>query len=127
MDEKFLLLLMIFCHIVDDFYLQGILASMKQKDWWKANYPQELYKSDYIIALITHSFSWTFMIMLPMVAYYRFKISKLFIFVFALNMILHSITDDRKANKKTINLWEDQIIHLWQIVTTFATMILARY
>jgi hypothetical protein len=25
---------MCFCHIVDDYYLQGILASMKQKNWW---------------------------------------------------------------------------------------------
>lgn len=29
-----LLLLMIFAHIIDDYYLQGILAHMKQKVWW---------------------------------------------------------------------------------------------
>lgn len=31
MSKIFILALMIFCHIVDDYYLQGILAQMKQK------------------------------------------------------------------------------------------------
>ena len=34
MIEIFMLLFMVFLHIVDDYYLQGILASMKQKQWW---------------------------------------------------------------------------------------------
>ena len=43
-----LLLLMIFAHIVDDYYLQGILASMKQKSWWtKQEGYKSLYKNDY--------------------------------------------------------------------------------
>ena len=39
---------MIFCHIVDDYYLQGKLASMKQKSWWEKNAPDRLYKYDYL-------------------------------------------------------------------------------
>ena len=39
--KLFILLCMIFCHIIDDYYLQGILASMKQKSWWKNNYPDK--------------------------------------------------------------------------------------
>ena len=35
MTEIYILFAMIFAHIVDDFYLQGILAKMKQKDWWE--------------------------------------------------------------------------------------------
>lgn len=27
--------LMYLFHVIDDFGLQGIMASMKQKDWWK--------------------------------------------------------------------------------------------
>ena len=34
MSKIFILLFMIMMHIVDDYYLQGILASMKQKSWW---------------------------------------------------------------------------------------------
>ena len=29
-------LLMILLHVIDDFHLQGILANMKQKEWWKS-------------------------------------------------------------------------------------------
>ena len=28
-------LLMILLHVIDDFHLQGIFGSMKQKEWWK--------------------------------------------------------------------------------------------
>ena len=59
------LVLMLFAHIVDDFYLQGILAQLKQKGWWKENAPHKLYKYDYIIALIIHALSWAIMIALP--------------------------------------------------------------
>ena len=62
--ELFVLLSMIFCHIVDDYYLQGWLASAKQKSWWEQNAPQKLYQQDYLMALLVHSFSWTFMVML---------------------------------------------------------------
>ena len=60
-----ILFTMIFCHIVDDYYLQGWLASAKQKSWWEKNAPEKLYKYDYLAALFMHSFSWSFMIMLP--------------------------------------------------------------
>ena len=38
--KEMLLFFMMFCHVVDDFYLQGILAQMKQESWWKENYPE---------------------------------------------------------------------------------------
>lgn len=41
-------LTMIFLHIVDDYYLQGILAQMKQKKFWKEQAPDVKYKYDYI-------------------------------------------------------------------------------
>ena len=55
MSKIFILLFMIMMHIVDDYYLQGILASMKQKSWWKkqANY-KDKYSNDYLIALMMH-------------------------------------------------------------------------
>ena len=68
--EVFILLCMIFCHVVDDFCLQpGCLSFLKQKDWWDKNAPEELYKKDYLMALFVHSFSWAFMIMLPLCVY----------------------------------------------------------
>lgn len=121
------LLAMIFLHIVDDYYLQGVLAKMKQKQWWKDNAPDEMYKNDWIPALIAHAFSWTFVIMLPAVAaYFLLWKGKLIIFfisiyivTFILNFLIHLTTDNEKANEKSINLIIDQLIHLVQVIVTW--------
>ena len=118
MNNSFIILYMIFCHIVDDYYLQGWLASAKQKNWWKKNAPEPLYKYDYIWALIMHSFSWSFMIMLPIAYVKGFDINMIYMSIFFLNMLVHAITDNAKANLKTINLWQDQLTHLMQIILT---------
>ena len=118
MNNFFVVLLMIFCHIVDDYYLQGILASMKQKKWWKENAPENIYKYDYIWALIIHAFSWAFMVMLPIAFMMNFEIDILFGIIFAMNVVIHAIVDNEKANKFRINLWVDQLIHLAQILGT---------
>lgn len=118
MNNTFIFLLMIFCHIVDDYYLQGWLASAKQKKYWQDNAPDKMYRHDYIWALLMHSFSWAFMIMLPIAFVYEFNVSNFFVYIFILNVIVHAITDNEKANKFTINLWVDQLIHLSQITLT---------
>ena len=110
-------LTMIFLHIVDDYYLQGILAQMKQKKFWKEQAPDELYKYDYIWALIMHAFSWTFMIMLPLI--FVSPINPAFYIIFVVNLAIHAYVDNLKANKHKINLWQDQLIHLAQIILTF--------
>lgn len=125
MNKIIIFLLMIFLHIVDDYYLQGWLASAKQKKWWEENAPDELYKYDYIWALIMHSFSWTFMVMLPVMLFSPYKnIPIYYLGIFIPNMIIHAYTDHNKANLKKINLWEDQIIHLFQIVLIFIAFFL---
>ena len=125
MSKWFVLLMMLFCHIVDDYYLQGILASMKQKEWWKVNAPDKMYKHDYIPALIAHSFSWTFMIMLPIAIYMRFHIGIPFVALVVVNCFAHAIVDNQKANLKQINLITDQTMHLAQIVITFCGLMLS--
>ena len=119
MNILFVLILMIFCHIVDDYYLQGWLASAKQKQWWKDNAPDKLYRFDYIWALIMHSFSWSFMIMLPIAISNNFEVSCVFMALLVSNMIIHAFIDNLKANKHMINLWVDQICHMVQIAGTF--------
>lgn len=118
MNTLFLVLSMIFCHIVDDYYLQGWLASAKQKKYWQDNAPDKKYRYDYIWALLMHAFSWSFMVMLPIAFSLSFDVSVLFGVVYAFNVAIHALTDDLKANKKKINLWVDQIIHLTQIFVT---------
>jgi hypothetical protein len=118
-----LLLFMIFCHILDDYYLQGCLASMKQRSWWENNYPDIKYKNDYIIALIEHSFSWTFTIHIPVLLYHNFIYLDIDTFVlvilFIVNIIIHAIVDNAKANLLKINLIQDQLIHIIQILITW--------
>ena len=114
----FILFTMIFAHIVDDYYLQGILASMKQKEWWQkqANY-KDLYKNDYKIALILHAFSWSFVIMLPFVIFGR--PTPMMIPFIITNTIIHAFVDNEKANKKSISLVQDQLVHFIQIFITW--------
>lgn len=123
MNNTFIFLLMIFCHIVDDYYLQGWLASAKQKKYWEENAPDKMYKHDYIWALIMHSFSWAFMIMLPVAFFMKFNINFEFVMMFVWNIIIHVVTDDAKANRKKINLIQDQVIHLVQIILTFLFLV----
>ena len=112
-------LTMIFLHIIDDYCLQGILASMKQRVWWiKQEGYKKKYKYDYVVALIMHSFSWAFMIMLPIAYKMSFDINALFCIALFINMLIHCIVDDLKANKNKINLITDQTIHIIQILIT---------
>ena len=116
-----ILLYMIFMHIVDDYYLQGVLANLKQKEWWtKHKDYTDYYKYDYLMALFMHAFSWSFMIHLPLIYFgYVGLIPSILI-----NMFIHAWIDDNKANMKTINLVIDQTLHLVQIVITYILLVM---
>lgn len=116
---------MIFLHIVDDYYLQGILAQMKQRSWWEKNASDPLYKNDYKVALIEHAFSWTFMVMLPITVAMIINNNILIIpwtVAFVVNWIIHGYTDHLKANVQNISLVTDQVIHICQIFATWCLM-----
>lgn len=120
------LVVMIFLHIVDDYYLQGILAQLKQKEWWEKNTPKPLYKYDYLVALFMHSFSWSFMIMFPILLYTIIfgNFNYDFYIIFIINIFAHMGIDNLKANEKKINLISDQSLHMWQIILTWFDLIL---
>ena len=114
-----LLLLMILMHIVDDYYLQGILASMKQKKWWiKQEGYKSLYKNDYKMALLMHSMSWSIMILLPATFFLNVN-QYVLLGIFVINAFIHYHIDDLKANKLQINLILDQTIHIMQVIATW--------
>ena len=120
MHVIFMLLWMIFFHIIDDFVLQPVcLSSLKQRSYWQENAPDKLYKHDYICALIMHSISWTFMIMLPIAYFHGFNITPGIFGTFLFNVAVHAFVDNLKANRKEINLWQDQLIHIGQILLTW--------
>jgi hypothetical protein len=114
-----LLLLMVLMHIVDDYYLQGKLALMKQKSWWKKQEGyKSLYKDDYKMALLMHSMSWSIMILLPAIFILNTNQYAL-LAIFIINTFIHYHIDDLKANKLKINLMFDQTIHIMQVITTW--------
>lgn len=116
----FVLLSMFFCHIIDDFCLQTTwLANGKQRAWWEEKAPAPLYRHDYIAALVIHSFSWSFMTLLPIAIEQRFQVGAAFLIVFAVNAVIHGVVDNIKANKLKINLITDQTIHAVQIIAAF--------
>jgi hypothetical protein len=126
MIKLVILLFMIYFHIKDDFYDQGILRNIKCRNWWEENYPDKLYSKDYIIALLVHGFSWTFSVHIPIFVliflynytmYGKVGISlTAFIAIFVVNALFHATIDDLKANELKINLIADQILHLLQIL-----------
>jgi hypothetical protein len=123
MSKEFVFLWMLFMHVLDDFKLQdGLLVNLKQKKFWQEKAPKEQYRFDYIVALLMHGISWSFMIMLPIAVVMGFNVGMSFVAVFAANAIIHAAVDDFKANKLKINLIADQAIHLMQIVATFVVL-----
>lgn len=125
--EIFILFCMIFMHIFDNYYLQGVLAQMKQKSWWVTHCPSpedapELYANDYKVALAMHAFSWAFMISLPCVLYLLATgagVGGAYFFMLLMNAMFHYVVDDMKANWGTINLHTDQTAHLIQVAVTW--------
>lgn len=118
-----LFLTMIWLHIYDDYHTQGILAQFKQKKWWKENYPQDLYKHDWRIALYEHAFQWSFTTMLPLLVYsvWAWKETGLYhgliwwTGLLIINTKVHAEIDNEKANELKIDLFTDQILHILQI------------
>ena len=117
-----ILLFMILFHIIDDFVLQPIsLSNLKQKKWWeKQEGYSDKYKDDYKVALAIHSISWSIMIHIPFVIMFPSLGQLALLISFIANAVIHYYIDDLKANKLKINLFEDQMVHFWQICTTLS-------
>jgi len=138
------ILLTFLAHTIADFHLQGILATMKQRQWWVnqiddatvkeiAEYftpgtieEQDLdifkkqllgrYSADYMVALIIHGLEWSICVSLPALLLLDTHIDGVFAILFTVAMgMLHSIIDDMKANSHSINLVQDQLLHICQI------------
>lgn len=145
-NQILILFIMIFLHIVDDYYLQGILVKMKQIDWWReqlhvpsyveiledfkdpSKYREwKMYRYDWVIALLAHAFSWSFMISLPSIILLMIGHKDnivMYIIMLLINILVHTLVDDAKANRHLINLVQDQSIHIIQILLTYYILII---
>ena len=109
------LALMLLAHLVADYTLQGWLADGKQRAWWCRNVPgleRTKYRHDYVTALVCHALYWSILVCLP------FLHSPRLLVAVAANTAVHAVVDDLKANRRALNLTQDQLLHLVQILLT---------
>ena len=120
--------IMVFAHIIEDFHIQGILAKMKQRDWWYDQYAEvshkhpdadmsdimDKYGSDFQVALIVHGFEWAFIVGIPLMLMYGLTLGGFCAMM--LMASIHCMIDDQKCNAFRINLIIDQALHLVQII-----------
>lgn len=123
-------------HIFADFHLQGILANLKQKEWWAENVKtsefDHKFDKDYRTALIIHGLEWSIFVHIPgmylLCAYTvgtSLLASALILSSIILNGAFHAYVDHLKCNSFTINLKQDQILHFMQLIEIVFIEILA--
>ena len=122
-----ILLLMVFCHLIDDFVLQDKFTYLKQKSWWEKTCRDEglsieKYGKDYVMALFEHSLEWSIAIILPIIFILDVPGWVLLCSV-VINTIIHYIVDNAKANQLRLNLIQDQLIHFIQIIISWLIMV----
>lgn len=134
--EAFIFIVMVLFHILEDFHLQGILASMKQKSWWQSEcnklgikYESSKYKHDHIISLCIHALENSIFITLPLIidglitTFTTNLNNSLFIgwaFIIFANTVVHAFIDNFKCNNKGISLIIDQLLHFIFIILFFS-------
>ena len=122
-----ILLLMFFCHLIDDFVLQDKFTYLKQKSWWIKTCKDEglsieKYGNDYKMALFEHSLEWSIAIIIPVIFLLNVNGIVLLGCVVA-NTIIHYIIDNAKANQLRLNLIQDQLLHFIQIIATWLIVV----
>lgn len=134
--KAFIFIAMVLFHILEDFHLQGILASMKQKSWWQSEcnklgikYESSKYKHDHIISLCIHALENSIFITLPLIidglitTFTTNLNNSLFIgwaFIIFASTVVHAFIDNFKCNNKGISLIIDQLLHFIFIILFFS-------
>lgn len=113
-----LFLSMMLMHLFCDFNLQGILAEMKQKRWWRKQTSEKMYENDWMVALLVHSFVWSLFMLMPAIAFGMFLYMPWVAVLLVVNTAIHFMVDHEKANHHSINLVADQFWHFLQVLAT---------
>ena len=115
MIEWFVLLpLKILLNVIEDFHMQGIMAQMKQKAYWCEYHGK--YTNDWVPVMLLHGVEWATIVSIPCMLVSWFDVSVWFIVVVVVMGLVHAYVDHLKANKFSINLIQDQAIHMVQLV-----------
>lgn len=105
--------LMVLLHVIEDFHMQGIMAQMKQREFWR-EYP-EMYADDWIPVILLHGFEWAMIVSVPCLLASWFDVSAWFIVTMVAMGLVHAYVDHLKANRLRITLVQDQAMHIVQI------------
>lgn len=109
----------LFMHCVGDYILQSDwLATFKQKKSWE-QHPQYVpkYQHDFIVPLFVHSFIYSVCInAYPLLMDWKVAAIVPAWCIVIVCTLIHMFIDHCKANKMTLNLIEDQLLHLFWIV-----------
>lgn len=124
MTLQVVIVYMLFAHLLADYTLQGWLSNGKRMDWWRGQIKELIgkdltktkYRYDYIAALICHALYWSIFVCAP------FYTSKWFLAAILLNTVGHATIDHFKCNRFTLNLIEDQLLHLLQMAITLLVL-----
>lgn len=130
-----LLMFIILMHFISDYVWQGqgFLANLKQKDYWRKETNDPMYKDDYLVACFEHGLMWSIACHIPIYIWgylgiggatfnpypeaYGVGSTDLFIvFSMIIHGLIHHAVDDSKANHRKINLVMDQWIHFIQLL-----------
>lgn len=118
-----MLALMFLLHLIADYTLQGCLANLKQRKWWEDRFNEEKdekkkselrskYRNDYEAALWCHGMYWSLVVCLPLLMAGGIA--------YAVNALIHgfshALIDHAKANRFSLNLIQDQLLHGMQIL-----------
>ena len=123
--KALLLILMILGHLLADYPLQGWLAQAKNKTYWENASKKN--KHDYIPALVCHSIMWGIITFIPiLLAPFFTNVWHEWVtyLLLAIAILTHCFVDNAKANEKSLNLWQDQLIHFGQIICSWLIFII---
>ena len=75
-------------------------------------------KKDYIAALVGHSTMWGIIIFVPVIYFSWNELGWLWL-ILPVNILVHCLIDNLKTNRNTINLIQDQLLHITQVNVTW--------
>ena len=127
-------------HLIADYFLQGCLADLKQRDWWSKTLHKffmehegrtksfewqsrlrKKYQYDYMAGLMCHALMWTIVTFFPLM---WFCGATAFTALAVVNTLVHFVVDHLKANTHRFNLVQDQLIHMVQVIATVLIVML---
>ncbi len=97
-----LLSIMLFMHIIAEYFPLNTLKKLCDKIWWTANYPNKLSQNEWYIAIFIYSYFWAFMIQIPVLYQLWGIITVKFVLILICNTIIRAVVKNFEINTEKI-------------------------